>query len=131
MWGTAVSHKTPSRQLRNKQLKSLMALDGTKTHITITSQNIVGKMGATDTSHPYTPTATTAITDGISVRAIWQGNSSKAKGGSALIATTVIENQKSLLDEKINVVGIIHSDPFIPLEVPQHIVSPEINKKKL
>ena len=53
----------------------------------------------------------------------------KPKGKVPLQQQQKPEIKKSSLDEKINAVGIIHSDPFIPLEVPQHIVNQEINKR--
>ena len=91
-----------TKLLRDNFLESVKKLDGTKTQLTITPQNFLGKRGggATDTSCPSTPTTTTTTTTtiigGISIRAIREENSSQAKGESTLTATTETRNQKIL-----------------------------------
>ena len=122
-----------TKLLGDNFLESVKKLDGTKTQLTIT----IGKRGGGRQTPVVLPLLqqqqqqqqqqqlSEEFQSGPSGRKI----PAKPKGKVPLQQQQKPEIKKSSLDEKINAVGIIHSDPFIPLEVPQHIVNQEINKR--
>ena len=66
-----------TKLLGDNFLESVKKLDGTKAHLTMNSQNFLGKGGGGGTSRPSTHTATTTFIGRISVRVIREENSSK------------------------------------------------------
>ena len=123
-----------TKLLGDNFLESVKKLDGTKTQLTMTSQIFLGKRGGGGRLTPVVPPLLQQQQQQQLSEEFQSGSSgrkipAKPKGKVPLQQQQKPEIKKSSLDEKINAVGIIHSDPFIPLEVPQHIANQEINKR--
>ena len=116
---------------RDNFLESVKKLDGTKTQLTRSPHIFFRERGG----GRQTPVVLPLLQQQQQLSEEFQSGASgrkipaKPKGKVPLQQQQKPEIKKSSLDEKINAVGIIHSDPFIPLEVPQHIVNQEINKR--